>query len=150
MRCVYKLMHSRQVAEDATDGKLIGFFSSVAEAKAVQAQYVKLEGFMDYPNDFVIEEWVADVDEFNEIPGTFSDSVFSLAHEYYDGVEFDYITWLGVYSTEKKAKEAREKFKEQSEFIEHPEGFSIDEYPVDNDKVMGWYQGFVANGFFDS
>ena len=90
----------------------------------------------------MIEECIADVDEFNEVPGEFGDFVFYLAHEYYDGVEFDYITDLGVYSTEKKAKEARKKFKTQTNFVEHPEGFSIDSYPVD--KAMNWTQGFCS------
>jgi len=65
-------------------------------------------------------------------------TVFYLAHEWYDG-EYDYVTDIAVYSTLGKAEKALCKFKNHEKFKEHPEGFSIDEYDIDEDH---WTEGF--------
>ena len=47
---------------------------------------------------------------------------------------------IGVYSTEEKAQEARERAKQQPGFRDFPEEFFIDPYSLDGDH---WREGFV-------
>lgn len=65
-------------------------------------------------------------------------SAFLLEHSYEDG-EYDIVTIIGVYSSEQKAKEAIEKFKNYSKFRAYPDRFNIDEYILDEDN---WTEGF--------
>lgn len=133
------LAHSRKVYDDANDTKLIGFYSTRENALNVIERYKSIIGFRDHPDDFFMEEWKANIDDYNEVCGEFGNTVFYLSHEYYDGVEYDYITNLGVYSTPEKAKEAIEKYKKQQQFAMHPLSFNIDEYELDKDN---WIEGF--------
>jgi hypothetical protein len=48
---------------------------------------------------------------------------------------------LGVYSSEQRALEARERAKALPGLRENPSGFHIDEYEVDKDH---WTEGFVT------
>lgn len=139
LKVIYMLTHSRSVEEDVHDTKLIGFYSSRQNAEKVIKRYKSITGFCDYPEDFVIEEWEANVDDFNDICGDFKYTVFYLAHEYYDGVEYDYVTDIGVYSTLKKAERAMSKYRKLPQFKEYTDGFSIDEYEIDKDH---WTEGF--------
>ncbi len=141
MRKVYMLKHSRPMGEDAWSTELIGFYSPISKAEETIEKFKNITGFHDYPDDFVIEEWDVDIDDFNDIAGDYTGSVFYLAHEYYDGTEFDYITDLGVYSRFKKAKRAKAKYKMISKFIAYPDGFSIDEYEINKEH---WTEGFYT------
>lgn len=141
MKSVIMLRHSRLITEGAYDTKLIGCYSSLKNVKEVIKRYKKIEGFKDYPNDFNIETIEADINDFNNMCGEFNDNVvFRLVHEYYDGVEFDYVTELGIYSTIGKANEAQKKYSEQEILKDYPDGFCIDEIKVDFDY---WSSGFV-------
>ena len=141
MKSVYMLTHSRIVVDDARETKVLGYFSTQSKAKQAIDEYKLLDGFCDYPNDFFIETCEADVDEFNDIPGQFSDVVYRLFHEYYDGVEFDYVTNLGFYSTEQNVYKALEKFKHDPIFAEHLDGFIIYECQIDE---KYWQDGFFT------
>lgn len=141
MKNVYMLIHSRVVVDDAHETKVLGFFSTHSKAKQAIDEYKFLAGFCDYPDDYFIESHEADVDEFNDFPGQFSDVVFHLYHEYYDGVEFDYVTHLGVYSTEQNANKALEKSKHDPVFAEHLEGFIIHVCKI-NERY--WLDGFFT------
>ncbi len=48
---------------------------------------------------------------------------------------------LGVYSSEQRASEAIERLKIQPGFNEHPDGFHIDGYPLDQDY---WVEGYIT------
>ena len=48
---------------------------------------------------------------------------------------------LGVYSSASKAEQAKDKLKTQPGFADHPQGFHIDEYRIDQIK---WSEGFVT------
>lgn len=139
MKAAYMLIHSRKVDSKANSTILIGFYSSYENALKVIERYKIIIGFRDYPDDFKIEEWEADIDDYNDVCGEFIDAVFYLSHEYYDGVEYDYITNLGVYSTADKAKEAMEKYKQDKQFAEYPLGFCIAQYEFNTDH---WVEGF--------
>ncbi len=133
------LLHSRPVDEDAHETFLIGFYSSHQKAQDVIERYKNIDGFRNHPKDFAIEEWEVDVDDFNRQGGDYNGKVFYLAHEYYDGTEYDYVTKIGVYSKRQNAKKALSKYKGLPDFKEHADGFTIDEYDIDEDN---WTQGF--------
>lgn len=97
-------------------------------------------GFREYPNDFVVEIIEANVNDYNEISGEFKNQVYYLSHEWYDG-EYDYVSDLGYYSTRQKAEMAKSLYQFDSEFIEHQDGFEIEEYTID---IMAWKEGFVS------
>jgi hypothetical protein len=60
------------------------------------------------------------------------------AHDLDEGVD---VKLLGVYSSERKAKEARVRAKGLPGFQDRPEGFHIDCYAVDEDH---WTEGYVT------
>ena len=68
-------------------------------------------------------------------------SVFVLQHVHSreDGVED--IKFIGVYSTRDKAQAAVARLSRLPGFVDAPDGFSIDEYRVDQDH---WAEGYVA------
>ncbi|MFT9078181.1 hypothetical protein, partial [Ethanoligenens sp.] len=87
MDYVYMLKHSRVVEESlgnnekVHDTKLLGFFSTKEKAKAAICFYLEQPGFKDYPDDFVIQQLEADVDDYHDTPGELGLSVFYLSHE---------------------------------------------------------------------
>jgi hypothetical protein len=68
-------------------------------------------------------------------------SVFVLqhVHEREDGPED--VKLIGVYSSREKAQAAVERLIRQPGFSDAPDGFSVDEYPVDQDH---WVEGYVV------
>lgn len=145
MKSVFLLLHKHvleydlETGEAICDTKLLGGFSSKEKCEDVIPYYLKQPGFKDWPDEFEIEEVYADMDEFSDVVGEFTDTVFYLSHEWYDG-EYDYITQLGFYSSFQKAKNAESAFKKDSCFAEHPDGFEIGEIIIDK---TGWTEGFV-------
>jgi len=140
MKNVIMLNHVIMFEDGSNDTKLIGFFSSMEKVEEVIGRYKLLNGFKEHPNDFKTKICMVDVDDFNETAvDLLEDEVYYLAHEYYDGVEFDYVTDLGVYSTLEKAKQSMKKFKRRVQFKDYKDGFSIDCYKIDNDY---WYFDF--------
>lgn len=147
MKFVYKFEHKRVVEVDNETGekihntKLLGFFQSEDECKKLISEYLKQPGFMDCPDDFVIEKIEADINDFNDIAGEFELSVFHLTHEWYDG-EFDYVSDLGSYSTEECAKKAQIRYQLDPDYIEHPDGFCISECIIGERE---WTEGFCID-----
>ncbi len=145
MKCAYKLQHKRFIETDSEgdkicDTNLLGFFSSEENYKTAIAFYLKLPGFKDFPDDFVVEKVEADVDDYNENVGEFASSVFYLSHEWYDD-EYDYVSCLGYYSSMKNAEKSQALYQLEPEYIAHPEGFCIDEYKIDERE---WTEGFFT------
>ena len=68
-------------------------------------------------------------------------TVFLLWHSHKLTEEMDDEKLIGVYSTEARAAEARERVAEQPGFRDHLEGFEICSYEVDRDN---WTEGFVT------
>jgi hypothetical protein len=64
---VFLLWHMRPLGHDETDeegetnDKLCGVFSTKERAEAARQQLITLEGFSDYPEDFLVDEY--DVDQ---------------------------------------------------------------------------------------
>ncbi|WP_316175784.1 hypothetical protein [Bradyrhizobium sp. SZCCHNRI1073] len=52
--------------ENDTDNKVIGVYSSAAEADAARKRKLQFEGFRDYPDCFVVDEYVVDRDAWSE------------------------------------------------------------------------------------
>jgi hypothetical protein len=60
-------------------------------------------------------------------------------HSQEDGVED--VKLIGVYSSREKADAAVARLSRLPGFSEAPDGFSVDEYPVDQDH---WVEGYVT------
>ena len=69
MRTVFLLWHRRPVEngldEHDTD-KLVGVYSSAAEADAARKRKLQFEGFRDYPDCFLVDEYRVDEDAWSE------------------------------------------------------------------------------------
>ena len=65
--------------------------------------------------------------------------VYLLWHTPLSGAEED-VKLLGVYSSEQKAVEGRERAKRLPGFRDNYQGFQIDAYVVDRDE---WREGFI-------
>lgn len=147
MRFAYKFEHKRLVEVDneteekTYNTKLLGFFKSEENCQELIPEYIKKPGFCDYPNDFFIEKIEANINDFNDIAGSFESSVFYLTHEWYDG-EFDYVSDLGSYSTEELAIKAQVRYQLDPSFFEHPDGFCISEYVIGENE---WTEGFCID-----
>jgi len=69
------------------------------------------------------------------------DRVYVLHHTHQiKGYEED-VKLLGIFSSEEKAIEAIEKYKQMPGFKETPEGFSLDQYVVNKTE---WREGFIT------
>ena len=147
MKYAYKFEHKRIIEVSKENGekiyntKLLGFFQSEEKCKELIPEYLKQPGFRDHPDDFVIEEVEADVNDFNDVPGEFKSSVFHLTHEWYDG-EFDYVTDLGSYSAEELARKAKIEYQLDPDYIDHPDGFCISKYIIGEHE---WAEGFCID-----
>jgi len=65
--------------------------------------------------------------------------VLQHAHEFEDGSES--VSFIGVYSTRRKARAAVARLAKQPGFCDLPQGFNMDEYEVDQDH---WTEGYVT------
>ena len=66
--------------------------------------------------------------------------VFVVQHEHeLDGC--DKVKFIGVYSSDERARAAVDRAKGLSGFRDHPDGFSVDPYEVDMDH---WTEGFIT------
>ena len=70
MTKVFLLWHCRPLAgavdDNDTDNKLIGVYSSAAQADAARSRKLKLEGFRDFPDCFLIDEYEVDKEKWSE------------------------------------------------------------------------------------
>lgn len=67
--------------------------------------------------------------------------VFVLQHVHVINDGEEDVQLIGVYSTRELAEQAVARLRSQPGFCDTPEGFSIDEYPVDQDH---WTEGYVT------
>ncbi len=67
-------------------------------------------------------------------------SVFVVQHAY-ELADCEEVKMIGVYSSEKRARDAVARLVEQPGFKDIPDGFSIDEYELDRDH---WAEGFFS------
>lgn len=67
-------------------------------------------------------------------------SVFVVQHVHSRTDGSEDIKFIGVYSTPECAKAAVNRLSRQPGFSSSPDGFYIDEYPVDEDQ---WVEGYV-------
>ena len=131
MSTVYMLRHAIPIEDDATEDKMIGFFSSFAATEQAIAQLRKAEGFCGHPNDFVVSDYEIQND---------SDAVFVLFHEYTEG-DYDFYSVIGVYSSQEEALEAEKAKKELPPYSRYPDGFLTDRCPLDR---VFWAEGFFV------
>lgn len=148
MEVVYMLQHDRfveideETGEPLCDTKLLGFFSTEEKCREAISYYNQQPGFKDHPEGFKVEEIEADVDDYNDIPGMFKGCVYFLSHEWFDG-EFDYVSYLGYYSTQQNAQAAQKKYcMDDNDYFEHQDGFVVDEYMIDQ---LNWMEGFCTS-----
>lgn len=69
-KTVFLLWHSRlkenAFDEHDTDDKLVGVYSSAAEAEAAKQRKLQFQGFRDFPDGFLVDEYQLDVDAWSE------------------------------------------------------------------------------------
>lgn len=65
MVTVFLLQHSYEV-NGVENSKIIGIYSSREIAESIVIKYKKLLGFKDYPNDFFIDGYELDEDNWEE------------------------------------------------------------------------------------
>jgi len=68
-------------------------------------------------------------------------TVYVLQHSHSVGEDRDEAKLIGVYSTREQAELAIGRLKKMPGFRDHPEGFNIDAYTLDQDS---WQEGFVT------
>jgi hypothetical protein len=70
MGTVFLLWHRRPIEdgldENDTDDKLVGVYSSAAEAEAAKMRKLQFEGFRDYPDCFQASKMEVDKDAWSE------------------------------------------------------------------------------------
>jgi len=66
MAQVFLLWHRRPLGDDETDEKLLGVYSSEARAAERIEAARSAPGFADFPDDFLIDPYVIDGDEWAE------------------------------------------------------------------------------------
>lgn len=72
-------------------------------------------------------------------------SVFILQHCYENDDGYDEVKFIGVYSTEEKAKETIDRLKTVKGFCDYPiDCFFIDEYEIDKGH---WTEGFFKYNY---
>lgn len=145
---VYLLTHSREVELCATSSVMIGIYSSLSVVDTTINKYKDIEGFKDYPDDFVVKEYEVTSKENNEIlPGH---PIYFLQHEYSvdeEGIIYDYDTDIGIFANYDSAKKVMEElirtktYPKSPDGLYAPDGFCISECIVDEDN---WTEGFVV------
>jgi hypothetical protein len=63
---VFLLWHSHDIGDGEMDDKLIGVYSSEAEAEAAMRRKLQFEGFRDAPEGFPIARYELDRDAWSE------------------------------------------------------------------------------------
>lgn len=150
---VYRVKHSYKLEPDPDgDGwvyetKLIGYYLSLEEAKDIVEQYKCLEGFCDYPNDFMVDkiEIKCDDQEAMRLVSEKRKIIYSLEHEYeivQNGEIYDMQTFFGIYISKQKAIKEMKRLQKTPEYQEHKEGFGVYEQPIG---LSGWCEGFCHN-----
>lgn len=66
MGAVFLLGHSNDLGNGETDDKLIGVYSSEAEAEAAKVRKLQYEGFRDAPDGFFISRYELNRDTWSE------------------------------------------------------------------------------------
>jgi hypothetical protein len=66
MDTVFVLWHSHHTRRGETEDKLIGIYTSEAEAEAAKICKLRFEGFRDTPDGFLIEECELNRDQWSE------------------------------------------------------------------------------------
>lgn len=67
--------------------------------------------------------------------------VYFLYHVLYEDTDDEEVKVIGIYSSRKKAKLAKERMKKKIGFIDFPDDFQIVEDVLNRD---GWVDGFVT------
>lgn len=66
MSTVFVVLHARSGETGAEDVKFIGVYSDASNAKSAVSRLKKLRGFSDYPDGFVIDEYLLDKNHWEE------------------------------------------------------------------------------------
>lgn len=62
---VFLLWHSRDVREGETNDKLVGVYSTRSEAEAAIARKLVCEGFLDFPDGFIVDSYELNQDAWS-------------------------------------------------------------------------------------
>lgn len=132
---IYKLTHKRKLnVDDSYDTKLLGFYSSEDKARAVMELYKAFEGFRDFPDGFVIDDYEIDKKLRNGA------SLYFVQYAIDEEADYETVHELGVYCTRGKAQSAMDAFKLAEFYMEGKGNFYIQKYKMD--------QNYWDGGFF--
>lgn len=136
---LYKLEHKRVVDyynnEFIYSTITIGYYSSCYIIQETISRYINIEGFKDYPKDFVIEKFKVNRSKI------IGNKIYELTHTYEDSDGYDNVVYLGVYPSIKDAYSKIDKIKTSKPYSEHLDNFIIDEYIINEDN---WCEGFFT------
>ncbi|WP_294286229.1 hypothetical protein [uncultured Chryseobacterium sp.] len=161
---VYAIDHT-YTDEVSTDTKLLGFCDSIEGVEKIKKEALKLSGFKNYPEDFVVVKYQMDKlhwkHGFTSVIGEIGrdyltegdmidetclsvkelglESVFSVSHSYTIHRYLDDERMIGVFSSKEMAEQAVEELKTQEGFILHPDDFDISELDINH---LLWKSGF--------
>ncbi|MBE6644871.1 MAG: hypothetical protein E7612_05770 [Ruminococcaceae bacterium] len=116
---------------------LIGYFSSMTNAKQAIEKVRYKQGFKDFEGIFEIEKFGVNFDKKT----TESEEIilYELSHEYLDSKGYDNFTVFGLYSSLEEAQKIQLKKSKQKPYINYPDCFLIAECKID---LCGWTEGF--------
>ncbi|MFZ2490143.1 MAG: hypothetical protein WA208_01530 [Thermoanaerobaculia bacterium] len=66
MKSVFILWHSHEYSDGSESEQLIGVYASRADAEAARTRVGDKPGFVDHPNDFIIDEYEIGKDNWIE------------------------------------------------------------------------------------
>lgn len=64
MKIVYLLSHRIKVEKDSHSTVIIGIYTSLEIIQETIQRYKYIEGFKDYPDNFIVEEYEIDFDNY--------------------------------------------------------------------------------------
>jgi len=157
MTTYYLLEHRHQFADGAVNMKLIGIYSSLANAKAALTEVRDQPGFRDSPESFRIFPRLLDETNWRQpepilvsgdpetagagLAGRPGTPLHLIWQELEDADGREEIRLVGIYSSEAKAEAALAEVRRQPEFRDHPESLAIYGDALDE---IDWREGYVT------
>ena len=157
MTTYYLLEHRHQFADGAVNMKLIGIYSSLANAKAALRQVRDQPGFRDSLENFRIFPRLLDETNWRQpqpilvsgepesggagLAGRGGTPLYLIWQELQDAAGREEVTLIGIYSTEAKAEAALAEVRQQPEFRDRPESLAIYDDALDE---IDWREGYVT------
>ena len=139
---LYFIEHIRKIEKIFLEEKYIGVCSTQEKALEVIKKFKTYEGFEDFPDDFRIKKYFIDklrTENKKEINRVY---LLGFYHEYADDTVD--LKILGIFSTQKRAKEYLKKYKAKHLIKPKARGFYVERWLVNSN--FHWEGGFLIQG----